>query len=138
MRPGSQGGMLSLLEHKKLTEKGGIALLVNREEEVGGGGGGVARSFDELATGLDTGAISRGRAMKLAGAALVASALGLVATREADAQLTEEGARNRCKRKGGDFCRRQGCHVCCQQNNKKACCGKNGCRCCKRHQNCKA
>src|SRR5215216_4433006 len=132
MRPGSQGGMLSLLEHKKLTEKGGIALLVNREEEVGGGGGGVARSFDELATGLDTGAISRGRAIKLAGAALVASALGLVATREADAQVTaDSAAKSRCKRKGGDFCRRQGCKVCCQQNNKKACCGKNGCRCCK-------
>ena len=127
--------MLSLLEHKKLTEKGGIALLVNREEVEGG----VARSFDDLATGLDTGVISRGRAMKLAGAALVASALGLVATREADAQVTaDSAAKSRCKRKGGDFCRRQGCHVCCRQHNKKACCGKNGCRCCRRNQRCKA
>ena len=108
-------------------------MLVNREE-------GVARSFDELATGLDGGAISRGRAIKLAGGALLASALGVVgATREADAQLTAaDTAKSRCKRKDGDFCRRSGCHVCCGQKHKKACCGKNGCRCCKEHQRCKA
>jgi hypothetical protein len=101
--------------------------------------GGVARSFDDLATGLDTGAISRARAMKLAGATLLASALGVAATRKADAQVEVAGTpKRRCKRDNGDFCRRQGCHVCCKQNNKKACCGKNGCRCCKQHQRCKA
>ena len=50
------------------------------------GEGGVARSFDDLAMGLDTGAISRGKAMKLGGAALVASALGLFTSQRADAQ----------------------------------------------------
>jgi hypothetical protein len=63
--------------------------LVKREE-------GMARSFDDLATGLDTGAITRGRAMKLAGAALVASALGLVGAGEAQGEeLGTEGIRRR-------------------------------------------
>jgi hypothetical protein len=80
--------------------KGGIAFLMRREEE-----GGVARSFDELATGLDTGVISRARAIKLAGAALAASAVGLAGAREADAQVSALGIRRRrCNRRGGDFC----------------------------------
>jgi hypothetical protein len=41
------------------------------------GEGGVDHSFDHLAMGLDTGAITRGKAMKLGGAALVASALSI-------------------------------------------------------------
>jgi hypothetical protein len=38
----------------------------------------VERSFDELATGLASGSISRGRALKLMGAALVGSALAFI------------------------------------------------------------
>jgi hypothetical protein len=43
--------------------------------------------FDDLAAGLETGAISRSKAIKLSGAALAASALGLFASRGADAQI---------------------------------------------------
>ena len=42
--------------------------------------------FDDLAMGLQTGEISRGKAIKLSGAALAASALGLFASRDAEAQ----------------------------------------------------
>ena len=51
----------------------------------------VATSLDQLAMDLESGAISRGRAIKLAGAALAASALGLFASEE-DAE-----ARRRCR-----------------------------------------
>jgi hypothetical protein len=47
--------------------------------------------FDDLATGLQSGAITRGRAIKLAGAALAASALGIIASEE------EADARRRCR-----------------------------------------
>jgi hypothetical protein len=96
----------------------------------------VTRSFDDLATGLDTGAISRGRAMKLAGAALLASALSVVGAREADAQLAIDISKRKCRQKGGDYCKKSGCNQCCTKGNKKACCGKDGCRCCKRHKKC--
>jgi hypothetical protein len=104
--------------------------LVNREE------GGMARSFDELATGLDSGAISRARAMKLAGAALLASALGVVGAREADAKVVADISKKKCNQKGGDYCKKSGCSQCCTQNNRKACCGSDGCRCCKKHHHC--
>ena len=124
---------------------GGVAVLTRREE-------GVDRTFDDLASGLDTGAISRGRAMKLAGAALVASALGLVGASEADAQAIEaEGIRRkrrRCNQRGGDFCQtragNRNCSVCCgrdrdgRRNRRKACCGSKGCNCCRRGRGCKA
>jgi len=51
----------------------------------------VETSFDQLAMDLESGAITRGRAMKLAGAALAASALGLFASEE------EAEARRRCR-----------------------------------------
>jgi hypothetical protein len=38
----------------------------------------VERSFDELASGLASGSLSRGRALKLMGAALVGSALAFI------------------------------------------------------------
>ena len=47
--------------------------------------------FDDLATGLQTGAISRGKAIKLTGAALAASALGIFASED------EAEARRRCR-----------------------------------------
>jgi hypothetical protein len=53
--------------------------------------------FDDLATGLQSGAISRRKAIKLAGAALVATALGAV-FRSQDAQAADlEDARRPCK-----------------------------------------
>jgi hypothetical protein len=121
--------------------------LMRREE-------GMARTFDDLASGLDTGAISRGRAMKLAGAALVASALGFVGAREADADAIEEEGlgrkRRRCNQRGGDFCAtragNRNCSICCgrdrdgggRRHNRKACCGSKGCNCCRRNRGCKA
>jgi hypothetical protein len=54
--------------------------------------------FDDLATGLQSGAISRRKAIKLTGAALAATALGAVFTPKDDAQAAElEGARRPCK-----------------------------------------
>ena len=101
--------------------------------------GGV-RAFDDLAIGLDTGAISRGKAIKLAGAAVAASALGLFASQsaEADDTVTIAAARRRCLRKGGDFCRRKGCKACCGEGRRrrKACCGRHGCACCDRNETC--
>src|SRR3712207_43648 len=75
-------------------------------------------SLDELAIGLESGAISRGKAIKLGGAALVASTLGLLASQGADAQevapaVTRRGCRRAFRR--SDFCRsRTGgrCRIC--------------------------
>src|ERR687893_476532 len=86
--------------------KGGVTLLMKRDE------GGV-RPFDDLARGLESGAISRGKAMKLGGAGLVASALGLFASQGAEAQtLTLEAARRRCLRRGGGLCPPRGGKKC--------------------------
>jgi len=111
------------------------------------------RAFDDLAAGLETGAISRGKAIKLGGAALVGSALGLFASR-ADAQTpaTDESievavSRRKCKQRGGDFCRNRAagptCKICCGRDRdgggrrrRKACCGQEGCNCCRRNQRC--
>jgi hypothetical protein len=46
-----------------------------------------ASSFDELAVGLSSGTLSRGKALKLMGAALVGGALGSLGIREASADL---------------------------------------------------
>ena len=51
----------------------------------------VATSLDQLAMDLESGAITRGRAIKLAGTALAASALGLFVSEE------EAEARRRCR-----------------------------------------
>jgi len=54
--------------------------------------------FDDLATGLESGAISRRTAIKLTGAALVATVLGAVFTLQDDAQAADlEDARRPCK-----------------------------------------
>ena len=102
------------------------------------------RPLDDLALGLESGAISRGKAIKLGGAALVASALGLFASAEgAQAQDVEVAVsgRRRCRRRGGDFCSTtegsQNCHICCRhRHRKKACCGPSGCNCCRKGQRC--
>jgi len=103
--------------------------------------GGAVRPFDDLATGLETGAISRRNAIKLTGAALAASALGLFASRGAEAQFeTVQGARRRCLRRGGDFCSNRGNRACCGAGGRRrrACCGKNGAACCSPNERCKA
>jgi hypothetical protein len=107
-------------------------MLTKRDE-----GGLVA--FDDLATGLESGAISRGSAIKLAGAALAASALGLFASRGADAQtVTPEITARKCRKKGGDFCHRSGHRICCGAGGRrrKACCGPDGAACCSKNQRC--
>jgi hypothetical protein len=107
-------------------------VLMKRDE------GGV-RSLDDLAMGLDAGAISRGKAIKLAGAAVAASAFGLFASRGADAQVeTAAGRRRRCLRRGGDFCNSHGSSTCCAPGRRRgrACCGKRGASCCTGNQRC--
>jgi hypothetical protein len=51
----------------------------------------VETSLDQLAIDLESGAITRGRAIKLAGAAIAASAIGIFASEE------EAEARRRCR-----------------------------------------
>src|SRR5215208_6661534 len=65
---------------------------------------GEDHKLDGLATGMAEGTISRARAIKLAGAALLGSALSLfVAVGEAEAHhLSDE--RRRCRRRGGTYC----------------------------------
>jgi hypothetical protein len=111
-------------------------LLTKRDE-------GAVRPFDDLATGLESGAISRRDAIKLTGAALAASALGLFASRGAEAQVAEgldplAGRRRRCLRKGGDFCSHRGARACCGAGGRRrrACCGKNGAACCSPNERC--
>ena len=104
------------------------------------------RPLDDMAVGLDTGAITRGRAIKLAGATLVASALAAVGASSADAQEIETESlrkkRRRCNQNGGEFCAtrsgRRNCDVCCGEGGRrrKACCGRNGCSCCRPRQRC--
>lgn len=108
----------------------------------------MTRTFDDLAVGLDTGAITRGKAIKLAGAALLASATGLFAVGNAEAQeVAAEGRRRRrCRQKGGDFCNQTGggerCSICCGtgsgRRRPRACCGSKGCNCCRRKETCRS
>src|SRR5215212_3596508 len=64
--------------------EGGFALLTKRDQ-------GGAASFDELAMALGSDAITRGKAIKLTGAALAASVLGIFASEN------EAEARRRCR-----------------------------------------
>jgi hypothetical protein len=131
--------MLLCKKLRGAARKGGTTLLTKRGE------GRVASSFDDLAAGLDTGAITRGRAVKLAGAALVASAVGLMGATQADAD--EVGSlgrrRRRCNQDGGDFCNTTAgnarCSVCCGRGRRRrrACCGSEGCNCCRRGETCR-
>jgi hypothetical protein len=76
------------------------------------------RALDDLAASLESGAISRSKAIKLGGAALLGSALGLFASQNAQAEDFDTAAsRRRCNRRGGDFCRNRAagptCKICC-------------------------
>jgi hypothetical protein len=80
-------------------------LLTNRDQ-------GGAASFDELAMALESDAITRGKAIKLTGAALAASALGIFASEdeaEARRRCRTLSCREKCRR-----CRRSGrcCRAC--------------------------
>ena len=104
-------------------------------------GGGVhlfsqQEAFDEMSTGLASGAITRGRAIKLAGAALVASALGLSYEGAAQARFGEFN-RKKCEARGGVFCRssQTGQKICCRAR-KTPCCGKFGAQCCGKGAKC--
>ena len=108
-------------------------MLGNRNREGG--------SLDDLAMGLETGAISRGKAIKLSGAALAAAALGFFASRDADAQTAAVDpavSRRTCNRRGGDFCNRSGRRICCGAGGRRrrACCGRRGAACCSRNERC--
>jgi hypothetical protein len=94
-------------------QKGGVTLLAKRH------GGGV-RAFDDLARGLESGTISRSKAIKLGGAALVASALGLFASQGAEAQEDVETAvsRRRCRERNDNFCKVRGCKTCCNREGR--------------------
>ena len=76
----------------------------------------VATSFDELAMDLESGAITRGRAIRLAGAAFAASALGIFASEEEEAEARRRcralTCREKCRRcrRSGRCCR--GCRRC--------------------------
>ena len=134
------------------SRKGGAALSPDRDE-------GMARSFDALAMGLESNDMSRAKVLKLGGAALVASTLGLFAsgdptqaeTVKAETVEPEDLRLRRCcihirriniplplplllltaqRRRH----RRRGrtCAVCCRRRRRVACCGRHGCRCCRR------
>jgi hypothetical protein len=64
-----------------VAQKGGFALLMKRDE-------GGAPFFDELAQGVHSGAISRRKAIKLGGSALVVSALAGLFPSRAEALRT--------------------------------------------------
>src|SRR5215213_2688758 len=88
--------------------------------------------FDDLAKGLDNGTISRGRALKLAGGALLGAVVPSLFPREAEARISK---RRRCKRKGGTWldaadpaspCR---CATPCESTNAIGCHNNEDCRC---------
>jgi len=89
--------------------------------------------FDDLAKGLDNGTISRGRALKLAGGALLGAAVPSLFPREAEARR-RCNARCRCRRKGGTRmpadpaspCR---CATPCESTNAIPCHNNEDCRC---------
>jgi hypothetical protein len=100
---------------------------------------GEEHHLDALAKGMAEETIPRGRAMKLAGAALVGSALSLfVADDAAEAHNRrrgrrggDESRRRRCRRRGGRFCedRRDGTNRarCCRQPTSSSRCRRGRC-----------
>ena len=91
---------------------------------------GEEHHLDALAKGMAEETIPRGRAIKLAGAALVGSALSLFVAEDADAATLRE-RRRRCHRRGGRFCvdRRGGGNRgrCCRQPTSSSRCRRGQC-----------
>ena len=65
-----------------------------------------SHKLDGLATGVADGTISRGRAIKLAGAALVGSALSVFVAEDAEAETRRgiRARRRRCRNRHRRFC----------------------------------
>jgi hypothetical protein len=82
-------------------------------------------SFDDLAVSMAEGSVTRGRAIKLAGAALLGSALTMFWPEEADARRNNKKRRRRRRRKQErrfrNRCEAKG-RVVCKVGNKLACC----------------
>ncbi len=87
--------------------------------------------FDELAKGLDDGTLSRRRALKLAGGALLAAVVPTAFSREAEAA---NRAKRRCRRRGGVYVSRGDCRcaITCPPNYDEFTCHSNpDCSCIK-------
>jgi hypothetical protein len=85
--------------------------------------------FDDLARGLDDGTISRRRALKLAGGALLATVVPPLFPREAEAR---NRAKRRCRRRGGIYLSRGTCHcaiTCDFASDQFTCQSDPGCTC---------
>jgi hypothetical protein len=91
---------------------------------------GEEHKLDGLATGMAEGTISRGRAIKLAGAALLGSALSLFLVEDAADAANLRQRRRRCERRGPNkvFCKgRQGSRCCNADLTTKSRCAKGRC-----------
>ena len=84
--------------------------------------------FDDLAKGLDSGSVSRGRALRLVGAGILAAMVPPLFPRPAVAD-----ARKRCRRKGDTYVSRGECHCAynCGLPTPFACPSYTGCSCVK-------
>ena len=82
--------------------------------------------FDDLAKGLDEGTISRGRALKLAGGALLAVVVPTLFPREAEAL---NKAKRRCRRRGGTYLSKGECHCATHCSHTISCNGTSSCSC---------
>jgi hypothetical protein len=82
--------------------------------------------FDDLAKGLDEGSVSRGRALKLVGVALLAAMLPPLFPQPAGAR-----ARKRCNKEGNVFLAKGNCHCgnTCGNATRTICHSKSGCTC---------
>lgn len=84
-------------------------------------------SFDDLAVELSDETITRGRAMKLVGAAVVGSVLSVFfATPEADARR-RRGPAARCRRRGRKYCKGPLGTACCPKSVPSALCSQGIC-----------
>jgi hypothetical protein len=89
-------------------------------------GGLEVSSFDDLAVGLASEPITRGRAIKLAGAALAGSVLSVFFAPEADARR-RRGPAARCRRRGRKFCKGPLGTACCPKSVPSVLCSQGIC-----------
>ena len=84
------------------------------------------RGFDTLAKLVSERSGSRRKALQVVGAALAGGSLGSLFSREADAS-----AKKRCKKKGGTYLRKGGCHCAfkCGDSSSFSCNGRADCTC---------
>src|SRR5215207_7176273 len=85
-------------------------------------------SFDELARRLADATITRGRAIKLAGAVLAGSVLSVFFAPEADARRRRRRSRRaRCRRRGRKFCKGPLGTSCCPKSVPDVLCSQGVC-----------